>query len=119
MARPLALVWTLIIVAGCLLPGDSLPESVLLSYDKLLHLLAFAGFGLAWSLAAPRARWPIFAAGLLLALLTEGLQHVLPLGRSLDPLDALADTAGLLLGLGLGGFLLRFVRGRDESPRVF
>lgn len=66
--------------------------------DKAVHLAVFA-------LVAWAGRWARVRVGLLAALLlahavvSELLQHwVLP-HRSGDPLDALADAAGVLVGL--------------------
>lgn len=101
MARLLALGWTLAILIGCSIPGDDLPSSILLSFDKLAHLLAFVGFGWLWLRAYPDAARTILIAGLLFAVGTEVYQHLMPIGRHFDPLDALADAVGLLLGLGV------------------
>ncbi|MGQ7297392.1 VanZ family protein [Quadrisphaera sp. KR29] len=66
--------------------------------DKAVHLAVFAA--VAW--AGRRAGVPVaLLAGLLLAhaVVSELLQHwVLP-ARSGDPLDAVADAAGVLVGL--------------------
>ena len=100
--RWLALAWTLAIVIGCSIPGDSLPESVLLSFDKVLHLMAFVGFGALWLSARPHASRNVLIGGVLLAVFTEVYQHVMPIGRSFDLFDILADTVGLCLGVALG-----------------
>ncbi|NNF59110.1 MAG: VanZ family protein [Rhodothermaceae bacterium] len=100
MDRRLALGWTLAIAIGCSLPGNALPVSVWLSFDKVLHLLAFAGFGWLWLRAYPHAARAVLLSGLLFAVGTEVYQHLMPIGRFFDPIDALADALGLLIGLG-------------------
>ena len=102
MPRPailLALAWTLLILALCSIPGDSLPESELFSYDKLGHAGAFAIFAWLWLRAATpdRTAW-VLAGGVAFAIGTELYQGLLPFGRLADPLDALADLVGLLAG---------------------
>jgi hypothetical protein len=96
----LAAAYTAVVFAACSLPGDALPDSPLLSADKLWHLGAFAVFAGLWRHAGRRAG-PVLALGLAFGLAIEGWQHVAPLGRFFDPMDVLADAAGLLVGLGL------------------
>lgn len=103
----LALLWTLAIFIGCALPGASVREFLLFSQDKLIHLLAFAGFGLLWYAVYPQAFLRILLWGTLYGLALEVYQQVMPIGRFFDPLDALADTVGLLLGLGMARLLPR------------
>ena len=97
----LAIGWTLAIVVGCSIPGHTIPEFILFSQDKLIHLLIFAGFAVLWVRVYPHAAWAILAWGILFGIATELYQHWMPIGRSFDPLDALADTVGLLIGLGV------------------
>ena len=96
----LAVAWTLLIVAACSIPGRDVPRVDVVSADKLAHFVLFAGLGGLWMRAftAPlrrRAKWVVIG-GLAFALLTEVYQGLLPFDRSPDPLDALADVAGLL-----------------------
>lgn len=74
--------------------------------DKAVHLAVFAL--VAWTGRRAGVRVRLLAALLLAhAVVSELLQHwVLP-GRSGDPLDAVADAAGVLVGL-----LLAARRGR-------
>ncbi|RMH69672.1 MAG: VanZ family protein [Bacteroidetes bacterium] len=103
--RALAVAWTLLILIGCALPGSELPDVSMLSLDKLIHAALFAGFGWLWMQAlahrpGTRTRW-ILTAGVLLALLTEAYQGLLPLGRTADPYDVAANLIGLLLAVSL------------------
>jgi hypothetical protein len=112
--RWIAVLWTLGILAACSIPASSLsPIGPALSYDKLVHLALFAIFGALWmrALCPPTAEvsrsWlrrlgvRLLLLGSLFAIGTEVYQHVLPLQRMGDPYDALADGAGLGLGIGL------------------
>lgn len=103
-ARTIAVAWTVFILVACLLPADELPnlESLPLSSDKWVHLLLFLGFGVSWMVAAPTRVRAITVGGILLALGTETGQRLLPINRSGDPYDALADLIGLAIGVGIG-----------------
>lgn len=94
----LGVVWTSLVLGLCLVPGDPTgPPAPILAADKFWHLVAFAVFALVWR----RAGWMTgrtLAMGVAFALAIEGLQHVLPIARSADVYDLIAD----LLGLGLG-----------------
>lgn len=90
----------LLIVAGCLIPGRLLPRW--LPNDKHLHL---GGYFLLMVLVSAHTRSLqdlllcaalLFAAGLLI----ECLQHLIP-GRHFCWRDQLANTVGIMLGLGL------------------
>lgn len=77
------------------------PSAFDTGWDKLNHVLAFAGPALAGLLARRRAGWGP-AAALLLGLLLWGaalevLQSWMPPRRG-DPADLLADALGLLAG---------------------
>lgn len=101
--RILAILWTFGIIAACSIPGRSLTPSGLFEFDKLIHAVFFAGFGLLWLLAAQtplRIRLRrVLLAGLALAVLTELYQGLLPFERFPDPYDALANAVGLIAAL--------------------
>jgi hypothetical protein len=68
--------------------------------DKLVHVTVFGA--VAWAAArCGIAGWVVTGVLLAHAVLSEVLQHVLLAHRSGDPLDALADAVGVLLGLAL------------------
>lgn len=74
--------------------------------DKLAHLGMFALPAL--FLRAAGVRWRLLAAVFAAhAVLSEVIQGTLLPHRSADPLDALADVAGLSLGLLVGTAILR------------
>ncbi|NNF04036.1 MAG: VanZ family protein [Rhodothermales bacterium] len=114
MTRPVstvaAAVWTLLVIVSLLLPGSSVPESHLLQFDKVVHAFLF-GVGVFLWLRVPwgsrRVRWAIILAALVLAPASEIFQQALGNGRSADPMDALADIVGIVLGSALWLLLRR------------
>lgn len=77
------------------------PDMAAVGGDKGGHLAAYGTLMLWFAQALrARARLQCAAALVLLGLALEGLQG-LSATRSLDALDALANGAGVLLGLGL------------------
>ena len=87
-------------------PDPGGPETDPPGADKAVHLALFA-------LLAGTARWwagagtAALVAVLLYAPLSEAVQGLLLAGRSGDPLDVVADLAGVVLGWLLAGRLLR------------
>ena len=104
MTRRLAIAWTVAIAVACTVPGDQVPdvEFRLLSPDKVVHVVMFLGFGWLWVRAAPLRPRAVAVGGTGFALATEVWQTVLPIGRSGDPYDVVADLAGLAVGIVLG-----------------
>lgn len=99
LSRGAAVIWMLVILIGCTLPGPNVPTSLTLN-DKLMHVAIFIPFGLLWTLAGLRPGWAVLA-GLLFGVTIEIMQAVLPIHRSGDVEDAVADFAGVLIGVGL------------------
>ena len=114
-ATRLAVLWTVAILVACSVPGPALPEApeTPLSVDKWVHVAMFLGFGVLWALAAPGRGWAVFGAGVAYAVGIELWQGALPIERSPDPFDALADVVGLVAGLGLAAWVRR---GRSNDP---
>ncbi|PSQ78898.1 MAG: hypothetical protein BRD35_00205 [Bacteroidetes bacterium QH_7_62_13] len=127
--RWLAGFWTIAIVAACSIPAASLsPLGPALSADKAIHAGLFAAFGTLWmrTVCPPRDESPglfrrqalrVLGAGALFAVGTEFYQHLLPLKRTADPYDALANGIGLLLSVITYGVFYRMGRKVDESRR--
>ncbi|MDT0632994.1 VanZ family protein [Rubrivirga litoralis] len=101
--RRLAVVWTVLIVVACTIPGNQVPdvELRLVSPDKVVHVLMFLGLAWLWLRAGSRT-WAVVAGGAAFALAIEVWQTVLPIGRFGDPYDVLADLVGLAAGVALG-----------------
>ncbi|MFT4604581.1 MAG: VanZ family protein [Rhodothermales bacterium] len=104
----MAVLWTLGILSAVFLPGSYIPEYELSSLDKVAHFVLFGGFAGLWMLALgdnlPRAALYIIVLGVSYGILTEVGQTLMDGGRHGDPLDAVADGVGVLVGVG--AFLL-------------
>ncbi len=106
-ARALRVLWIvalLLVIAGSLLPGSSLPIRELNYYhvnDKVLHFLAY---GVLAFLPALHERRPalvgLVAAVVLIGVLLEFGQRWSP-GRTFDLADMAANACGALCGLVL------------------
>jgi VanZ family protein len=89
----LAVVW------GSLTPTSALPGVTL--WDKFEHAGAYLVLSVLGAAAFP-FRFRRLAAGLFLGGVgVEVAQSLMGLGRQGDPVDALANTVGIALGLGL------------------
>mgnify|MGYP000262090707 FL=1 len=101
------------ILIGTLIPGPSLLEYEVFSYDKLMHLLAFMawtlGTGICWRAyndrRAPLKR--LVVAPILFGIAIEVLQGILPTNRSPEWMDVVFDAIGTILGLLVYLLLLR------------
>ena len=101
----LAIGWTLLILAGCSIPGSEIPDIgfSLFEEDKLVHFTFFSMFSWLWSRALPdhlpgKMMW-IGVVGVLYSVGTELYQGMLPWERTPDPIDAIANILGLLTGI--------------------
>lgn len=98
--RFLAIAWTIIMLIGCLTPHDEIPSELTAWNDKSLHILIFAPFTMLWMLTGLRMGYAL-VAGLLFGILIEILQYALPINRSADWKDVVADCIGTVLGVVL------------------
>ncbi len=92
----LAIIWTLVILGLCSIPRNEMPEG--LGWDKLHHFGAFGILGALWYWAKPNSFWVIFG-GILYGFFIEVWQHVLPIGRTFDFYDGLADALGVIAAI--------------------
>ena len=65
--------------------------------DKLVHLAGYALLMFWWAQLVTRRRWKLALAVALFGVGIDGLQGLTP-DRLPDPLDALANSGGVLLG---------------------
>ncbi|MDB5240646.1 MAG: hypothetical protein JWP57_1271 [Spirosoma sp.] len=100
-----AIGWTLAIFIGCSLPGDGLSYEIT-NRDKLIHVSIFLIFGYLWRMLGYRAI-VVLLAGAIYGYLIEVWQGVMPINRSYDLYDALADTIGTILGIALAELMKR------------
>lgn len=100
LLRGLAITWTIIILIGCLAPHAQIPGPIVSLNDKLMHVAIFVPFSLLWMLAGMRLQTALIV-GVLLGAVIEGLQYVLPINRSCDIVDLVADSIGTVIGVGL------------------
>ncbi len=112
-ARFLAILWTLLIFVGCFTPGKELPKVDVPFIDKWVHLVLFGGFTLLWLCANPSRQFRRLAGWFLIAMALgaaiELLQGLLSfLGRSMELMDAVADSVGAILGISLFWLLAYF-----------
>lgn len=104
--KVLSIGWALLILTLCSIPGHSVPDLTLFSFDKLGHFGMFFIGALLWIRTWPDRAARVFFAGVAFSVGTELWQGLVPfLGRSADPFDVLADVLGLAAGIGLAHWL--------------
>jgi VanZ family protein len=111
----LAFIWTALICAACLIPGNEVPDVPVPFADKWVHFIIFAGFSFLWLCTFKR---PGFREGLIMACLSALLGYAVELlqgsgittGRSYDLYDLLADSIGGLIGIAVFFLLHRHAR---------
>lgn len=94
-----------------LLPSDRLNQTSLFEYDKIGHAVVFGCWTYLLGLVriAYTKEEPVYLgiellAGIAYGLFIELLQHFLPINRSGDVMDFLADLVGIVLAV----YLLRY-----------
>jgi glycopeptide antibiotics resistance protein len=101
------ILWALIILVACATPGEQLPPSPFLDFDKLVHLAIFGVFQLLLLRGFLRQQnFPILQKNYVIislmmsvgyGLLMEVLQGYVFRNRSFDVFDAAANTLGIIL----------------------
>lgn len=102
-----AIVWTILIVLACTLPGKSLPNAPILGFDKIVHVGMFVGWTSLWLLLFPKSRFFLVLLGIAFGIFLEFYQQWLPFNRTFDWWDAAADGLGVMVGLGFYFLLSR------------
>lgn len=90
-----------------LAPSNDVPGSGLI-WDKAAHAIAFGLLVIIGLLMSTHRRWTVVAAVWALAAGIEVAQALMPFGRQGDWIDLLADTIGIVLGVGLWALARRF-----------
>tara|TARA_B100000809_G_C14740896_1_gene388553 strand:- start:105 stop:470 length:366 start_codon:yes stop_codon:yes gene_type:complete len=103
--------YLLIILAASSIPGNSLPKLVILSPDKLLHIVEYGILGFLTYKSFYSVSLPIIVGSLLFAGLDEIWQSFIP-GRMSSIYDVIADIIGFTIVLGT---MYYFSRKRSTS----
>ena len=96
-----AVLWTVLIITLCSLPGRDLPDAPFTYFDKVGHFVVFAVLAWAWLTVLGRGVRQyiiVLAGGVVFAALTELYQTMLPWERTADVVDWACDSAGLMAG---------------------
>lgn len=107
-------VLTVITVTLTLLPSEKLIDARIFRYDKLGHMLMFGSWTFLLGLIQlvsdrkPLPLFYIFVAGSLFGITVEVMQEVLPVDRSMDIFDAIADIIGCLVAVGFLKIITNF-----------
>lgn len=98
---PVFVLWTLTMLALTLMPSDAIPDARLFSYDKAGHFGMFGGWtfflGLYMIVYKENMNINLFllmVAGIAFGALIEGLQYLLPGGRTASWGDIAANSLG-------------------------
>ena len=102
-------------MVGFSIPGLGQQRNLVFSPDKFAHFGGFLILAILWLRVYPSSIFRIVAYGALFGILTELYQHVMPIDRSFDMADALADFGGLLVGVQIGRPLAWFKKSREAE----
>ena len=107
----LTFLWALLILLLCLMPGSSLPKwewTDLFQVDKFIHALLFGVLAFLMAIGLRKQQgsgtlrsshwWAVVLVCCVYGIGLEIMQGTLLSGRTGDPLDALANTVGAMLG---------------------
>ncbi|KAB7732679.1 VanZ family protein [Rudanella paleaurantiibacter] len=94
----LAVGWTIAIFVACSLPGNG--KVNLTNSDKWNHAGVFFVFGILW-VNLGRRPGLVILAGIAYGMLIEVWQGIMPIGRTFDWYDGLADAVGVVVGVGV------------------
>ena len=110
--RSAAIAWTAFMFAGLSTPSTGVPHVG--SNDKVIHTLIFIGFGYLWRRSGLTDRQTI-VWGTVFAVLTELYQALMPIGRSGDWEDTVADLIGVVVGLLFARITAFLFRGKSNK----
>ncbi len=114
------MLWTLLIFIGCFTPGKEIPKVDVPFIDKWVHLVLFGGFAFLWLCARPiinvRSLSGLFLICVALGSFIELMQGILSfLGRSMEFMDAVADSVGGILGIALFCLCAYLVKNKTQQ----
>ena len=104
-AAIIAFGYAAVIVALSSIPGTNYPAAEIFTYDKVIHIVEYAGFSFILARARPDNA-SLMATALFASLFGMGdeLYQMMVPGRDSSLLDWIADSAGALAGVYLYGF---------------
>ncbi len=110
-----SLLWALLILALCLMPGKDLPSITILEFDKLVHFLIYLLLALlmyyGWKKQDSflslhhHTVMKILAITFIYGFAVEVIQELFTADRHFDIFDALANSTGAAAGCYLTSFL--------------
>ena len=111
------MLWTLLILIACFTPAKEIPKVDVPLIDKWTHLILFGGFTFLWLCARPVLTFlylvSLFLGSVAFGAFIEIMQGQLTfLGRSMEFMDAVADSIGGILGIALFCILAHFAAKR-------
>ncbi|WP_017932686.1 VanZ family protein [Robiginitomaculum antarcticum] len=107
--RVAAILAAICVTYASLRPAVSMPSVT--HFDKLMHLMAYTVLGGLFMLGWRASGWQKVAAAVVaLGIIIEITQGVMGAGRTGSLLDALANTAGVAIGVTAALTLLRVVK---------
>ncbi|HIA79911.1 MAG TPA: teicoplanin resistance protein VanZ [Candidatus Marinimicrobia bacterium] len=90
-----------LILLGSSIPGTSVPDIFLLSWDKLLHVMEYSIVGVlgirAFSSTWKQPIYGVITIGVVFGIVDELYQGMIP-GRFTSSIDVLADGIGVIFG---------------------
>lgn len=113
-ARKLSLIWGLFVLIACLFPGEELPQTDVPLADKWVHFVLFGTQALLMLLALRFPSGKRILSTVLFCIffglgveLLQGLTHRW-LHRAYDPMDMVANTIGVGMGVLIFGVLRKY-----------
>jgi VanZ family protein len=107
-----AVIWAIVLFGASSIPSDAMPQSIILSQDKLLHMGVYAVLGFllyrgirrrnagAWLAAG----WWTLGISVVYGASDEFHQYFVP-GRSMDIFDLMADAIGAACAIAFARYL--------------
>ena len=99
--RVLLLIYMVFILSLSSFPGESIPKSWLLSFDKLIHLIEYFILGIllmnSMKSISTKMLIVVIPFGIFFGMMDEYLQSFIS-GRFSSGWDVLADTIGVIIG---------------------
>ncbi|MCF2501777.1 VanZ family protein [Dyadobacter sp. CY107] len=104
--------WTFLILLACTWPGKDIPSAPVAGFDKIVHGGLFIIWITLWTLIYPKKATLLVLLGMAYGLGLEFYQQLLPFDRTFDWWDAVADTAGVLIGFAFKSLVIDRYRHR-------